>query len=98
MLVGPGETIGLIAVAFAFVKILGPLGAAIADRVRGRRGREPEPQMLEELDALRERVNQLEQAQVRVMELEERVDFTERLLAQPAQPGRTGTDSERSGR
>jgi hypothetical protein len=97
--VGPGETIGLIAVLLAAVKIFGPVGAAIGDRLRGgRREREPEHQVIEELDALRERVSQLEQMQLRVMELEERVDFTERLLAQPVQPGRTGTDSERSGR
>lgn len=37
---------------------------------------------LDRLNYLEDRVNELEQVQHRVMELEERLDFTERLLAQ----------------
>ena len=40
-----------------------------------------------ELDELRARMGDLEQIQVRVEELEERMDFSERLLTQDKQPG-----------
>jgi hypothetical protein len=92
--VGPGETIGLIAVLFAAVKILGPVGAAIGDRLRGRREREPDHLLVEEVDGLRERVRQLEEMQQRMVELEERLDFAERLLAQPQQPARPAVPVE----
>ncbi|MFZ5625358.1 MAG: hypothetical protein ACOY71_13195 [Gemmatimonadota bacterium] len=51
----------------------GPLGKAIADRIGGRTEAPPEmpPEVLAELDELR----------TRVAELEERMDFSERLLA-----------------
>lgn len=51
-----------------------PIGRALADRIRGRRA-EPayDPEMLVEVQSLR----------TDVAELQERVDFTERLLAQP---------------
>jgi hypothetical protein len=97
--VGPGETIALIAVLLAAVKIFGPVGAAIGDRLRGGR---LEPQtdhrLADEVDSLRERVGQLEQIQPRVLELEERVDFAERLLAQPRAPARIGDPAEGEGR
>lgn len=49
-----------------------PVGKAIADRIRGHRaGSEPDPQVYEELDRVRQELT----------ELQERVDFTERLLA-----------------
>jgi hypothetical protein len=69
--VGPGETIGLIAVLLAAVKIFGPVGAALGDRLRGRRGREPDHLLVEEMDQVR----------TRLAEVEERLDFAERLLA-----------------
>jgi hypothetical protein len=94
--VGPFETIALVAVVFAAVKIFGPVGAAIADRLRGRR--EPDHLLAEEVDALREQMRQLEKMQQRMVELEERVDFAERLLAQPQQPARVGARAEGSGR
>lgn len=97
---GPGETIGLIAVLFAAVKILGPVGAAIGDRIRGRRAEgEPDPGLAEEVDALRQRVRQLEGMPPRMVELEERVDFAERLLAQPQQqPARMAEPAAEGGR
>lgn len=50
-----------------------PIGRAIADRIRGRDGHgETDPAVLEELERLRHDM----------MELQERVDFAERLLAQ----------------
>lgn len=96
---GPFETIGLVAVLFAAVKIFGPVGAAIGDRIRGvRRGREPDPALVEEVEALSERVRLLEDMQPRVAELEERVDFAERLLAQPQQPAPVAARAEGGGR
>jgi hypothetical protein len=85
--VGPFETIGLVAVLFAAVKIFGPVGVAIGDRLRGRR-REPDHLSAEEVDQLR----------TRLAEVEERLDFAERLLAQPQQPARFGAPTEDSGR
>lgn len=49
-----------------------PIGRAIAERIRGRRDEAlPDPQIYEELDRMRQEL----------AELHERVDFTERLLA-----------------
>lgn len=72
----------LICVAFVggFVAVFWPLMRAIARRIEGK-GR-TDPALLEELDQLRARVGDLEAMQMRMGELEERVDFTERLLAQ----------------
>jgi len=87
--VGPGETIGLIAVLFAAVKIFGPVGAAIGYRIRGRRPEhEPDPLLAQEVDQLRTRVS----------EVEERLDFAERLMAQAQQPVRLGSPSDGSSR
>jgi hypothetical protein len=95
---GPFETVALVAVLFAGVKIFGPVGAAIADRLRGgRRQGEHAPLLAEEVDALRDRVGQLEEMQRRMLELEERVDFAERLLARPERPARVGAPAEGGG-
>lgn len=45
---------------------------------------------LDRLAYLEDRVAELEQGQQRVMELEERLDFTERMLAQQRDPARIG--------
>ena len=73
---GPFDLVGLLAVSFAAVKILGPLVEAIGDRIRGRRSPAADPALGEELDRLRDRL----------AEVEERVDFAERLLASREQP------------
>ena len=67
------DLIGLITVvsAVVFVKLLrGPLGQAIADRLRGTAP--PDSGVLEELEAVK----------ARLAEVEERLDFAERMLAQ----------------
>lgn len=78
----------LISLAFfaATVLITFPLVRAIARRLEGRRT--PDPAMLAEVDELRARVAELEQQQDRFHELEERIDFTERLLAQQREQAR----------
>lgn len=58
--------------------ILRPLMTALGRRLEGRR--EADPQVREELNHLRTRLEELEATQHRVLELEERVDFAERLL------------------
>lgn len=61
-----------------------PIGRGLADRIRRRGGAsEPDPAVLEELARLREDV----------AELHERVDFTERLLAQRNEASRLPSGS-----
>ncbi len=68
----------LIIVAAAAVLILrGPLGRALARRLEGTAGRDESAAA-----GLADRVAELEQRDNRLVELEERLDFAERLLAQ----------------
>jgi hypothetical protein len=72
---------GVLAITFIFgggtlfLLSISPVGKALAERIRtgGAVPPEPDPQILAELDSLRQEM----------AELQERVDFTERLLAQP---------------
>ena len=84
---------GVLAITFIFgggtlfLLSVSPVGKAIAERIRAH-GAVPmqDPELLNEVDALRRDVT----------ELQERVDFTERLLAQQqdrAQVARGGTES-----
>lgn len=73
---------------FAVVLMLTlPLVRALARRIEGKH-LAPDPGLQAELEDLRSRVGELEQQQVRVHELEERIDFTERLLAQQREQAR----------
>jgi hypothetical protein len=75
-------------VFFAVVLMLTlPLVKAIARRIEGKH-LAPDPGLLAELEDLRSRMGELEQNQARVHELEERIDFTERLLAQQREQAR----------
>jgi hypothetical protein len=66
------DAVAIVALAIAVVKIFtGPIGAAIADRIRGRAGSAEDPALAAEVDQLRGRL----------AEVEERLDFAERLLA-----------------
>ncbi len=61
-----------------------PIGRALADRIRHRDGLPgPDPAVHEELARLRDDV----------AELQERLEFTERMLAQRNEPGRLPGDS-----
>lgn len=75
----------VLAVLGTAILICWPLVRALARRVEGA-GAAAELQG--EVEALRQRVEQLEQGQSRMAELEERVDFAERLLAQSREPDR----------
>jgi hypothetical protein len=72
--VNPFETLAFIAFAFVIVKILGPIGVAIGHRIRGGRDSAPDLRLGAEVDELR----------TRLAEVEERLDFAERLLARGA--------------
>jgi hypothetical protein len=66
------DAIALAAVCLAAMTILtGPIGRAIADRLRGRRAPGENPALTGEVEVLRGRLD----------EVEERLDFAERLLA-----------------
>ncbi len=61
-----------------------PVGKAIAERIRGGRADGVDPEVLSELDQLRHDV----------VELQERVDFAERLLAQQRDTAQLGGDQK----
>lgn len=65
------------------VALRGPIGRAIAARIEGRRP--PDDETALELDDLRARVTTLEEGQSQLTEVQERLDFAERLLAQERQ-------------
>lgn len=76
---GAGEVAFFLAAGAAAVGVLfGPLGSALARRLGG----VAEPEAVAELDELRGRVQRLEAHQDRLAEVESRLDFAERLLAQ----------------
>jgi hypothetical protein len=86
--VTPAETFAFIAFALVIVKVLGPIGVAIGHRIREGGDSAPDHRLAVEVDQLR----------TRLAEVEERLDFAERLLAQPQQPARLGAPTEDSGR
>jgi hypothetical protein len=75
-----------LAVLVAATLILWPLARALARRLEGKAG--ADPQLRAEVDELRARLQEMEVNQSRVSELEERLDFAERVLAQKAEPQR----------
>jgi hypothetical protein len=75
----------------AAVMVLGPLLRAFARRIEG--GGHPSDRLLSEVNELRDRVAELEAREARMAELEERVDFAERLLARRANAGLEMVDS-----
>jgi hypothetical protein len=85
----PPAVTALISLAFfaACAVVLYPLMRAIGRRIEGR-STGTDPALRAEVEQLRARVGDLEGLQHRVMELEERVDFAERLLAQRREPER----------
>jgi F0F1-type ATP synthase membrane subunit b/b' len=67
------DVIIAVALVFGMVKVFrGPIGAALAERIRGRATPVEDPALAAEVDHLRGRL----------AEVEERLDFAERLLAQ----------------
>lgn len=89
------EAIAIVAVsvsmAWVTYKLLMPLIKAFASRIEGKGNSALEHRVQE----LEQRVHEGEQAQQRVAELEERLDFAERLLSQREEPLRLKSDGER---
>jgi len=80
MITGTLMTVGLI---FGVVKLMqGPVGIAISRRIHGHGG---DDDLRNEVAMLRDHVEQLQQE---LGEAQERIDFTERLLARGSEAGR----------
>ncbi len=86
----------VIAMLTAITIILGPLTWALARRL-GRKV-DPDSALRSEVEQLHARLAEVDSLHARLLELEERVDFTERLLAQAQQPARLGATPEEGGR
>jgi hypothetical protein len=84
---GAGELAMFLAIgAVAVGMLFGPIGSAIARRLEGKTAADPAGQA--EVEQLHARIGEMDTLQARVAELEERVDFAERLLAQNREPDR----------
>ena len=86
----------VIAALTATVIILWPIMRAFGRRLEGKGG--GDPALRSDVEQLHTRLGEVDALQARVAELEERVDFTERLLAQAQQQVRLGAPTEESGR
>jgi hypothetical protein len=82
------DAIALVALAIGIAWIFtGPIGAALADRIRGAPAA-ADPVLAGEVEELRGRLGEVEELRGRLAELEERLDFAERLLGQTREPDR----------
>lgn len=83
------ETVVLPLAGMALVVTLGlPVVRAVVRRIEQKGGGASEPRLRLEMDELRAQVEGVAELRDRVLELEERVDFTERMLARERSPGR----------
>ena len=77
------ETIAIVIIAVLMtitaVKVLGPIARAWARRIEGKVG---DPELRAEMDHLRDQLAETDGLRARVQELEERIEFTERMLSQ----------------
>ena len=85
----------------AAVVLRGPLGKALAERIAGRRlfDRDADPREAalaeHQAELLEQTARDLEEIKARLGEVEERQDFTERMIAQ-RDPGRLGSTARGS--
>jgi hypothetical protein len=77
-------TMTLILGAGVVLILRGPVGRALARRIEGQSGAAAE--LGARVEELETRLADLEQERLRVTDLEERLDFAERLLARQEQP------------
>jgi hypothetical protein len=82
-----GPTMVLIAIAFltAITVVLWPIARALGRRLEGKPA---DGELRGEVERLQQRLAEVDALHGRVAELEERLDFTERLLAQAREPNR----------
>ena len=84
---GPEVVMMIVLAALAATTIiLWPIMRAIGRRMEHKAG--PDPSLKAAVDHLHQRLAEMEPLQARVAELEERLDFAERLLAQAKGPER----------
>jgi hypothetical protein len=85
---GPAGSVLLVIIAAlaATVIILWPIMRAFGRRLEGKGA--ADPTLLADVEQLHVRLGEMDALQSRISELEERVDFTERLLAQNREPDR----------
>jgi Tfp pilus assembly protein PilO len=84
---GAGVVVMIVLAALAATTIiLWPIMRAIGRRMEHKGG--PDPALKAEIDHLHQRLAEMEPMQGRITELEERLDFAERLLAQAKDPER----------
>jgi hypothetical protein len=69
----------VVIIALVAIKVFGPLARAWARKLEGKVG---DPELRAELDQVRDQLGEMDGLRVRVQELEERVEFAERLLSQ----------------
>jgi len=72
-------TLVLIGVVIVAVKVFGPIARAWARKLEGKVG---DPQIHADLEQMREQLGEVDTLRARVDELEERLEFSERLLTQ----------------
>jgi hypothetical protein len=82
---GIAAVVLLLGAGLIVAALVWPLIRAIARRIEGGA---PGVEMQAELESLRERVRLLEEMAPRMAELEDRLDFTERVVAQGREPDR----------
>ncbi|HEU5218156.1 MAG TPA: hypothetical protein VFU23_05820 [Gemmatimonadales bacterium] len=77
------ETVAMVLVLIGFsvvaIKVLGPLARAWAHKLEGRSG---DPQLRADMEQMREQLGEMDHLRGRVAELEDRLEFAERLLTQ----------------
>jgi hypothetical protein len=92
----PLVVIIVVAALTATTIILWPIVRAFARRLEGKGS--ADATLKAEVDHLHARLGEVDSLHARILELEERLDFAERLLAQAQQPARLGAPTEESGR
>ncbi len=71
--------VGFLVTGIVLIRVFGPLMRAWARRLEGK---SVDPELRGEVEQLREQVAEVEPLRNRVLELEDRLEFAERLLAQ----------------
>ncbi|MDX2262362.1 MAG: hypothetical protein SFU84_11755 [Gemmatimonadales bacterium] len=94
---GPEEfLVGVLALGgFGWLLLRGPVGKALASMLEGGGPQAADPALAMRVADLEDRVQELTLEAQRLMEIEERIDFTERLIASREDAVRRGGDDGR---
>jgi hypothetical protein len=84
--------LGLFSLILSGMIVVGPIGRALADRLRGKSAGATLPAAQEQLDEV---LGRLEDVQRQLGEVIEHQEFTERLLAQAREKGQLGAGNGR---